>query len=362
LTNSGRGYAAIRVSHEPWLDPAPTSIGLRPGQTEVLQLRVKPPHGQLGRCQAVIELQVAFAPTLTIPVEIWVGLIAPDGSRLESLAALAVWCRRHWAAAVAWSCDKSLNGLEAQLADWPSAEPAPALRRLLRRSGRAPHDGDTLLDQLLALLDPLGYGAGPLQIAAIPSQLRLDPTGAHPTQLQLINSGGRYLQARLRCPGWLTADGRRELPLNLPPGATQSLSLQIDPSRVPLGPWRHANLHIGVAADMPLLTLPVMAPSPPPGALRRRLLGVLAEATTVMIGLLPLLLLPVLLPLAVYLVASLSSLGVPELVEVAVALLVLPVLIAGSIPLMDGSPPLLERLLRRPLEWLRTFCRRNGTP
>ncbi len=152
-------------------------------------------------------------------------LQAPDGAALADEAALAHWVEAHWEAAAIW--------LYGSLADqvtrlWGKNRLAADIRNITERNATDQHAG---LDDLLALLDPEGYGAAVPQLTADRQSIDFGQLGSEDRRevlLQLSNNGRRYLRVEILVPRWVIAS---TLTVALPPGRQQRIRITADMRR-----------------------------------------------------------------------------------------------------------------------------------
>jgi len=191
-------------------------------------------------------------------------LQAPDGAAIDDLPALIRWCEADW-----WRTDQWLRygGLPDQLERrWGKTRLAEELRDLRRWSAEV----GSAVDQLLALLDPHGFGQTSPQLAV---DLPAIDFGAQPGRpggdvtLTITNSGRRYVRATLELPAWLDAD---RLAIALAPGRQIAITLAVKPR----GVWargRRGAVRILTGSDLqqrypgaltPLVIVPVRAAAP----------------------------------------------------------------------------------------------------
>lgn len=149
-------------------------------------------------------------------------LESPDGVNLADEAALAAWAEEHWDQAAAW--------LYANLADqvtrlWGKNRLAADMTAIVARNAADQHAG---LDDMLALLDPGGYGAASPKLTADRRTIDFGQLGAEDSReesLQLINAGRRYVRVEIQAPRWVVPG---TLSVALPPGRQQRLRLTAD--------------------------------------------------------------------------------------------------------------------------------------
>lgn len=153
-------------------------------------------------------------------------LQAPDGAFLADEHALAVWAEGHWDAATAWL----YGSLPDQVATlWGRNKLASDMRLIVARNGGDPHAG---LDELLAYLDPQGFGAAPPRLVADRRAVQFGSLGVNDRRdqwVQLSNAGRRYVRVEVQAPRWLVPDTPS---ISLPPGHRQRLKLTADMRRV----------------------------------------------------------------------------------------------------------------------------------
>ena len=152
-------------------------------------------------------------------------LQSPDGLAIADEAALAHWAEAHWAQATAW--------LYGSLADqvtrlWGKNRLAADIRALVVTNAADQHAG---IDDLLALLDPEGYGAITPRMTSDRRLIdfgQLGPEERREESLLLSNSGRRYVRVEIQPPRWVVPSA---LNVSLPPGHQQKLRLTADMRR-----------------------------------------------------------------------------------------------------------------------------------
>ena len=152
-------------------------------------------------------------------------LQSPDGVAIADEAALAHWTEAHWDQAAAW--------LYGSLADqvtrlWGKNHLAGDIRTLVANNAADQHAG---IDDLLALLDPKGYGAIGAQLTTDRRLIdfgQLGPKDCHEESLHLSNAGRRYVRVEIQAPRWVVPSA---LNVSLPPGHQQKLRLTADMRR-----------------------------------------------------------------------------------------------------------------------------------
>lgn len=152
-------------------------------------------------------------------------LQAPDGAALPDEHALAVWAERHWEQAADW-LHASLPDQVAAL--WGRNKLAGDMRAILARNDA---DRSAGLDELLALLDPSGFGAAPPRLVADRRSIdfgALDLDERRDEWVQLSNAGRRYVRIEVQAPRWAVPSAAT---ISLPPGTRQRLRLTADMRR-----------------------------------------------------------------------------------------------------------------------------------
>lgn len=152
-------------------------------------------------------------------------LQSPDGAALADEPALAQWAEEHWDAAALW--------LYGSLADqvtrlWGKNRLAADIRDITERNATDQHAG---LDELLALLDPEGFGATPPQLIADRQSIdfgQLGPEDRRELVLHLTNNGRRYVRVEILVPRWVLSSS---LTVSLPPGRQQRIRITADMRR-----------------------------------------------------------------------------------------------------------------------------------
>lgn len=222
---------------------------LRPALERDVALR--PTAAVLGRQLATLD-----APPQTL------GIVTPDGGAVGDLDRLVAWCERHWASAADWL----YSSLPEQIERWQGAQLAASLRRIIQSTT----DRQAGLDAALALLDPDGFGS---TLAVVHTSTRRIDGGRLYNQVvacwpvTLANPGRRYVNGTLSAPPWLTVVPPT---IGLPPGGQVSISLQLDPKRVPRGgPFATAVAVDTAGATLARITVHATVSSP--RALARRL-------------------------------------------------------------------------------------------
>ncbi|NNJ09810.1 protein kinase [Chloroflexales bacterium ZM16-3] len=152
-------------------------------------------------------------------------LQAPDGATLADEAALAQWAEEHWNQAAPWL----YNSLADQVTRlWGKNRLAGDIREIVTRNAADQHAG---LDDLLALLDPEGYGAVGPRLTADRRLIdfgQLGPEDSREEILQLSNGGRRYVRVEIQVPRWVVPSA---LNASLPPGQSRRLRLSADMRR-----------------------------------------------------------------------------------------------------------------------------------
>jgi hypothetical protein len=152
-------------------------------------------------------------------------LQSPDGVALADESALARWAEQHWAVAAGWL----YGGLADQVARlWGKNRLAGDLRALVSRHAADQHAG---LDELLAILDPAGFGAASPRLTADRRAInfgQLDMSDRRDAAIQLTNAGRRYVRVEIQTPRWVIASTPS---IALPPGQQQRLRLTADMRR-----------------------------------------------------------------------------------------------------------------------------------
>jgi tRNA A-37 threonylcarbamoyl transferase component Bud32 len=128
-------------------------------------------------------------------------IVAPDGMAITSMPALIAWCEEHWSLAAAWLYSRLPAQLELW---WGYAQLAQELRAIVQQHP----DEHAGLDSALALLDPHGFGAAPVLIAADASAHdfgSIRTSSVRNCQITFSNIGRRWVQAQLDLPTWACA-------------------------------------------------------------------------------------------------------------------------------------------------------------
>ena len=168
------------------------------------------------------QLETLLVPTSTRAIQ------APDGTNVTSEHELAAWCEQQWVQAAVWLYDN--DKLPQQIERfWGKNKLANDLRWIVQVNAK---DRDAGLDELIAQLDPHGFGMAQPQVSADRplidfGSLAADARGDRP--LMLVNMGRRYVRAQLHLPGWITA---KDSVIRLLPGQPTTLTLTADMQRV----------------------------------------------------------------------------------------------------------------------------------
>ncbi|GAB4200436.1 MAG: hypothetical protein OHK0022_21490 [Roseiflexaceae bacterium] len=149
---------------------------------------------------------------------------APDGTSLRSAAAIVAWCEQHWDEARDW-VDQIPIGLRN---NWHDHTLARALIERISHLRATTGNADSVLDGVLALLDPQGFGAAKPQISVDRTVIDMNAmTGDrfYPS-FTVQNIGRRHAYVTVNRDGlWM--------PLNaiefwLPPGQRYQMNMTID--------------------------------------------------------------------------------------------------------------------------------------
>ncbi len=158
-----------------------------------------------------------------------VPIQAPDGSNFTTERELVAWAEQHWNAAVDWLCGDLADQIDRS---WGRKRLAQDLRAALKHHSQDPH---AALDAALALCDPQDFGQARPRLSTDKHVLDFGGLAADQRSelnLNLLNSGRRFIRARVRSPGWVVAGS---LQVTLAPGQQQRLMLAADMRRAPGG-------------------------------------------------------------------------------------------------------------------------------
>lgn len=153
-------------------------------------------------------------------------LQAPGGEPIADEHALALWAERHWEAAAHWLYTNLPDQVERL---WGRNKLGADMRAIV---GRHPGDQHAGLDDLLAALDPAGFGAESPRLAADRRSVDFGGLGLDERRdewVQISNTGRRYIRASVQSPRWAVPS---LLSLSLPPGRQQRLKLTADMRKV----------------------------------------------------------------------------------------------------------------------------------
>jgi serine/threonine protein kinase/outer membrane protein assembly factor BamD (BamD/ComL family)/sugar lactone lactonase YvrE len=168
------------------------------------------------------QLETLLLPSGAHPIQ------TPDGTLVHNELELAAWCEQHWGRAAHWLYNRLPEQIELV---WGRTRLAQEMRHLLHT-----HDADryAALDAVLALLDPQGFGSAAPTLSADQATLNFGAIAVDASSertLALVNSGRRYVRARLQLPAWLSAEHHAVAML---PGAQATLRLTTDLHHAPL--------------------------------------------------------------------------------------------------------------------------------
>lgn len=150
---------------------------------------------------------------------------APDGSSFTTERALVAWAEQHWMVAAGWLFGELPEQIQRY---WGRERLARDIRAIVASSG---HDPNTALDAVLALMDPHGFATAQPRLATDQQVLDFGSLAAgqrSERSLNLLNTGRRFIRARIRPPAWIVAGS---LQVVLPPGQQQRLTLAADMRR-----------------------------------------------------------------------------------------------------------------------------------
>lgn len=209
-------------------DPFPPVRSLDPSihpdvETIVARALAFRPEDRPSALELVAALDKFLAPATRADLQ------APDGTALVDEHALALWCESHWETAAAWLYG-SLPDQVAAL--WGRNKLAADMRAICARNAGDPHAG---LDELLAALDPTGFGAVAPRLVADRRVVEFGSLSVDDRRdewVQLSNAGRRYVRVEVQAPRWVVPAVHG---LSLPPGRQQRLKLTADMRRVPDG-------------------------------------------------------------------------------------------------------------------------------
>ncbi|MEI7771638.1 MAG: serine/threonine-protein kinase [Chloroflexales bacterium] len=131
------------------------------------------------------------------------SLATPDGTVVQGEAELARWCERHWEQARNWLYADMPSQVERELVQIDLAA------KLYSCVSHHAHNRDAALDEVIARLDPKGFGASAPLLQLSPPAVDLGDLSAKmpvSTQIRVHNAGRRYVRVTLSTPPWLVAD------------------------------------------------------------------------------------------------------------------------------------------------------------
>jgi serine/threonine protein kinase len=157
-------------------------------------------------------LESAIVPTAA-PV-----LYAPDGAAIYDTAALVRWCEADWWQTLRWL---RYGNLPEQIERrWGMTRLAQELHDLKRQD-----DGNHLIDRMLVLLDPHGFGKASPRLKADRPEVDFGALRGRSgdAALTITNDSRRYVEAAIDLPAWLIAD---RATFTLVPGQQVTIVLQ----------------------------------------------------------------------------------------------------------------------------------------
>lgn len=207
------------------MDPFPPVRSLNPGlHPDIAALIARGlafrPEDRPNAAELVAALDRLIAPPKRSPLQ------APDGTAIPDEHALALWAENRWEQAVTWLYG-ALPDQVTQL--WGRNKLAADMRAIVTRN---PADHDAALDELLAALDPEGFGAAPPRLVADRRVVNYGALGLDERRAEwvlLSNAGRRLLRLEIETPRWALP----ALPeLNLRPGQQYRLKVTADMRRL----------------------------------------------------------------------------------------------------------------------------------
>jgi WD40 repeat protein/predicted Ser/Thr protein kinase len=154
------------------------------------------------------------------------NLQSPSGEAIVDEHALALWAERNWEAAANWLYTNLPEQVERM---WGRNKLGADMRAIVARH---PGDQNAGLDDLLAALDPGGFGAESPRLAGDRRSIDFGGLGLDERRdewLQISNPGRRYVRLSVESPRWVVPS---LLSLSLLPGRQQRLKLTADMRRV----------------------------------------------------------------------------------------------------------------------------------
>jgi len=207
------------------INPFPPVRSLNPGlhpDVEALIARglALRPEDRPGAAELVAALDRLITPPKRAPLQ------APDGTAIADEYALALWAEAHWEQAATWLYD-ALPDQVTRL--WGRNKLAADMRAIINRH---PADRDAALDELLAALDPAGFGAAPPRLVADRRVVNYGVLGLDERRAEwvvLSNAGRRVLRLEIETPRWALP---AQPELSLRPGQQYRLKVTADMRRL----------------------------------------------------------------------------------------------------------------------------------
>ncbi len=207
------------------INPFPPVRSLNPGlhpDVEALIARglAFRPEDRPGAAELVAALDRLIAPPKRAPLQ------APDGTAIADEHALALWAEKRWEQAATWLYD-ALPDQVTRL--WGRNKLAADMRAIINRH---PADRDAALDELLAALDPAGFGAAPPRLVADRRVVNYGVLGLDERRAEwvvLSNAGRRVLRLEIETPRWALP---AQPGLSLRPGQQYRLKVTADMRRL----------------------------------------------------------------------------------------------------------------------------------
>ncbi|MFQ3661479.1 MAG: WD40 repeat domain-containing serine/threonine-protein kinase [Chloroflexaceae bacterium] len=207
------------------INPFPPLRSLNPGlhpDVEALIARglAFRPEDRPGAAELVAALDQLITPPKRSPLQ------APDGTAIADEHALALWAEKHWEQAATWLYD-TLPDQVTRL--WGRNKLAADMRAIITRH---PADHDAALDELLAALDPVGFGAAVPRLVADRRVINYGVLGLDERRAEwvvLSNAGRRVLRLEIETPRWALS---AQPGLSLRPGQQYRLKVTADMRRL----------------------------------------------------------------------------------------------------------------------------------
>lgn len=220
----------LLTGHKPWQHPTLPSVRtLNPEISPTVETLIQ--QGIAGDVKdrpvaktflQTIESIISPSAPLTVTALQLPSFDAPDGTKINDPQKLVSWCEQHWDEAVVWLYHDLPQQIEQT---WGETRLASEIALLLQEQKSDRH---MALDQVLAMIDPEGFGAEIPHLKAETMLVKLNrDTFSHP--LTLKNSGRRYLRARCQLPSWVFS---KQPIVELRPGHQETMTLRLDHDEV----------------------------------------------------------------------------------------------------------------------------------